>query len=58
MNRKIKLPSYCCPRDIKTSGGDKDCDHDCPPETRKENSVSVSWQCSKCGMRTTFGVYE
>ena len=57
-SRKIDLPDYCCKYDVVTSGGRKECDHDYPPETKKEHDTFVSWTCSKCKMKTSFGVYE
>lgn len=56
MNRKIDLPLYCCPFGYKTEGGDKNCDHDYPPETKVEEAEWVSWKCSKCGMTVYFEV--
>jgi len=56
--RKIALPSYCCPHGCQTSGGDKDCDHDYPPESKVEHTTYVTWRCSKCGMRVSFEVYQ
>jgi hypothetical protein len=56
--RKIKLPAYCTPFNCRTSGGNKDCDHDYPPESKKETVSWVTWTCSRCGMRTSFEVYQ
>jgi len=58
MNRKIDLPDYCCPMDLQTMGGNEECDHDYPPESKVEHDTYLEWQCSKCNMRTTVGVYD
>lgn len=58
LSRKIELPDYCCPRDVWTQGGDPNCDHDYPPESKVEHAEFVQWKCSKCKMQTCFGVYQ
>ena len=58
VNRKISLPEFCCPHSFWTSGGDTDCDHDYPPETEEAHTEHHTWTCSKCGMRTSFEVYQ
>lgn len=57
-SRKIELPPHCCPHDVEYYGGDNNCDHDYPPESKNEEDTYVSWRCSKCGMITSFGVYQ
>ena len=57
-NRKIKLPDYCCPFNPKFSGGDKNCQHDFPPEFSDEDERTAWWVCSKCNMRVTYEVYD
>ena len=58
LHRKIDLPDYCCPHTCSTAGGDEDCDHDYPPESKLEHDDWVEWTCSHCGMRTSFEVYQ
>jgi hypothetical protein len=58
MNGKIELPSYCNPRTLRTSGGENECDHDYPPESKRESTHYVWYRCSKCNMRTEFEVYD
>ena len=57
-SRKIELPNYCCALDVNMAGGDKDCDHDYPPESKVENDTYVLWTCSRCDMKTSFGVFS
>lgn len=62
-NRKIILPDYCCPFGGWSKGGDENCDHDYPPESRKEHDPFkgpsyVCWTCSKCGMKRCYEVYQ
>lgn len=57
MNRKIELPEYLCPYPY-TKGGDSDCDHDYPPESKRESDNGADWTCSKCGMVTSFDVWD
>lgn len=40
-SRKIELPDYCCPQDVSTRGGDRDCDHDYPPDSKDESDTYV-----------------
>ena len=56
--RKIVLPEYVCPFTGFSLGGDKDCDHDYPPESHEEGDEISTWVCSKCGMRRSYEVYE
>lgn len=57
--RKIELPEYLCGPTIQHRGGDPKCDHDYPPETTCSHNDTVEWyNCSKCGMRTGFEVYD
>lgn len=57
--RKIVLPDYCHPRTGVSRGGDPDCDHDYPPESKHEDSRDcVWWTCSLCGMRRGYEVYD
>ena len=58
MNRKISLPDYCCPPTGQSKGGDSECDHDYPPESKIEHDTWVQWACSKCGMKRSYEVYE
>ena len=57
-HRKIELPAYCCPGDVRTVGGQKDCDHDYPPESKDESASFVTWTCSICGLKICVGVYS
>jgi hypothetical protein len=57
-SRKIDLPYYCCPFDRQIIDGDKDCEHDYPPESKEEFDTFIRWVCSKCGMKTSYGVYQ
>jgi hypothetical protein len=57
-HRKIDPPSYCCTYDMNHRGGDRNCNHDYPPESKREYATCVEWTCSICGMRTSLGVYE
>jgi len=53
--RKINLPEYCVPYG-ESSGGKNDCDHDFPPESRRDYEYCAQWTCSICGMVATFEV--
>lgn len=57
--RKIQLPGYCHPMTGKSRGGDKNCDHDYPPESKQEDDHDVVWwTCSKCGMQRGYEIYD
>ncbi len=56
--RKVVLPEYCCPQTLKFSGGDKNCNHDYPPESKIEHDEWVEWTCSKCSGTLTVEVYQ
>jgi len=56
--RKIDVPDYCCKSDIQTRHVDDDCDHDYPPESKKEHDTFVEWTCSRCGGVVSLGVYQ
>lgn len=56
--RKIDLPDYCHPMTGHSKGGDEDCDHDYPPESKVSRDEYVYWTCSKCGMRRYYEVYD
>lgn len=58
MNRKIELPSYCCPHTVKFRDGDLICDHDYPPEDKVEHDTYVEWKCSKCGGVMSVEIYD
>jgi len=58
VSRKIELPSYCHPLTGTSFGGNKKCDHDYPPESKKETATFVEWTCSKCGLRRGYEVYD
>ncbi len=58
VTRKIELPNYCHPMTGGSYGGDTDCDHDYPPESKKDESEYVCWTCSKCGMRRCYDVFD
>jgi len=58
-NRKIILPDHLCPQTMVNKRGDKNCDHDYPPETKDSHNDTVEWYtCTKCGMETGFEVYD
>ena len=56
--RKIKLPDYCHPFTGRSYFGDESCEHDYPPESKVEKDTTVSWTCSRCGMRRCYEVYD
>lgn len=55
--RKIDLPDFYCPY-AYTSGGDEDCDHDYDPKPISKSDYGATWACTKCGMKTTFDVWD
>ena len=57
-NRKIELPHHCCPYGGWSKGGDEDCDHDYPPESKEPHDEYECWTCSKCGMKRCYEVYQ
>lgn len=60
MNRKIELDtSIYCPFGW-SEYGDPKCDHDFPPESKKENceGTVVWWTCSKCGYQKYYEVWN
>ena len=57
-NRKIQIdPELYCGWPY-TQGGDPKCDHDYPPETKRDSDHGSDWTCSKCGMVTTFDFWD
>ena len=58
MNRKIKLTPEFCPFPYQTNGGNPKCDHDYPPESKRESDYGADWTCSKCGMKITFDFWD
>lgn len=56
--RKIQLDtSVYCPH-AYTRGGEKDCDHDYDPKPVSKSDHGATWACTKCGMRTTFDIWD
>lgn len=56
-NRKIELDTWFCPFPYK-KGGDPQCDHDFPPESKRESDHGADWTCSKCGMNVTYDFWD
>lgn len=59
--KKIDLnTSIYCPYDVSHDGGDPLCDHDFPPdpEIDEDRDVSATWECTRCGLRITCGVWQ
>jgi len=38
--------------------GDDNCDHDYPPESRKDHDTHIEWTCSKCGLVRSYEIYQ
>jgi hypothetical protein len=52
LDQQVYCPvAYC-------EGGERECDHDYPPEPYKSDFDYATWQCTRCGMRTTFEVWD
>ena len=57
MNRKI-YSEYVHPGTGVSYGGDKDCDHDYPPESVDSYAEYMCWTCSKCNMKRCYDVFD
>jgi len=57
-NRKIDLPSYCCPHNGWFKQEDRNCDHDFDPESKHEEPEYVCWTCTKCGGKRCYEIYQ
>lgn len=56
--RKIDLPE-CCISIGGHYGGNENCDHDYPPESRQlHDEEYYSWRCSKCGMKSCYEISQ